>query len=148
MLDSAVDLLALSGLSTGLLHRVTVSDGWWLMDTLLSDGTLPSHGLLDCMLTSDRLLVALLSDDTLTGDGLLLTTRGESLFLDGSCTSGTGGTSWADGGGGIVVTVVVTGNTSGCGTGSTSLGLGGEGSELALSLDAVVVLLRFVRTGF
>ena len=44
------------------------------------------------------------------------------------------------------MTVVVTGNTSGGGTGSTRLGLCGKGSELALSLDAVVVLLEFVRT--
>lgn len=112
VLDGAVNLLGLSGLSDGWLHRVTVSDDWWLVNSLLSNGTLTgewlldcmlssdtlaSHGLLNSVLTSDRLLVALLSYDTLTGDGLLLSTGGESLLLGGNSTSSSGGTGWGDG---------------------------------------------------
>lgn len=95
------------------------------------------------------LLETFLSADTLTSDRLLLTTRSEGLLLLARDTaSGTSRAGRVDGAGSVIVTVVVTGSMTGgttsTGTSSTSLGLGGKGSELALSFDTVLVLLDVV----
>lgn len=138
MLDGTVDLLAVSWLSTkSLLLSETLSTSQWLL------------------LTSESLL----SNDTLTTDGLLLTSSGESLTWglsgragqivalsgDGRMTTdntGSGGTSGANGACSVSGSVVVAGGTSDSASGGSRLGLGGEASELALSVDAVLMLLH------
>lgn len=105
-----------------------------MLDTVLSQ-SLTTDGLLTSVgETLSRSLAGC------TGEIVTLLTMAGNYGVTGGGL-GAGGTSGTDWAGGIVL-AMVTSSTSDGTTSHTSLGLGGERSELALTFDAVLVVLN------